>query len=146
KIVAAHERNAAHYAGKAASRFAFDPSDEAERLRRHERTCTRDMFRSLSALAKHNQAALLGDCKTLGSGLERYQPDAPARDSEPVESRNSDGEGCRPEAPTTVVLSAIDWSSRVDRLSDAAQSLPRHAGENHDNGAAAAGDGPEFQN
>src|SRR5262249_37635966 len=64
KIVAAHEQHAACYAGQAASRFAFDPSDEAERLRRHERTCTRDMFRSLSALGKHRQAALLGDCKT----------------------------------------------------------------------------------
>jgi hypothetical protein len=204
-IIAAHEQHVARYAGQTAARFAFDPSDEAERLRRYERACTGDMFRSLSALAKHRQGALQGDGKTPSSGDQPdapardsepveprtsdgqwYQPDVLARDSEPVGSRSADGDEYQPDAPATLVLPVIDWPSRPEYLPDAAQSVPHpageklrhaeracyytsatdragemlrhaeraccftspsdHAGGDHDNGAAAVGDGSELRN
>jgi hypothetical protein len=59
KIVAVHEKRAAIYGEKAALRRAFDPSDEAERLRRHERSCVRDMFRSLKELLDLRREGIL---------------------------------------------------------------------------------------
>jgi hypothetical protein len=52
-------RWAEQYASKAAGRFLFDPSDEGERLRRHQRACTRDTFRSISQFNLHRESQSL---------------------------------------------------------------------------------------
>jgi hypothetical protein len=51
-ILSVHENRAEFYAPKTAARLAFDAGDEAERLRRHQRACIRDIFRSLNELQK----------------------------------------------------------------------------------------------
>jgi hypothetical protein len=61
RIAAGHEARAAICTGTAAHRLAFDPSDEAERLRRHERACVRDMFRSLKQLLDLRRDGMLSE-------------------------------------------------------------------------------------
>jgi hypothetical protein len=51
-LLAVHKERAEFYAPKTAARLAFDQGDEAERLRRHQRACIRDIFRSLNELQK----------------------------------------------------------------------------------------------
>jgi hypothetical protein len=59
KIKSAHEKRAEQYASKGAGQFLFDPSDESERLRRHQRACTRDTFRAISQFNLHRECESL---------------------------------------------------------------------------------------
>jgi hypothetical protein len=155
KILSAHEKRAARFAGKTASRLAFDPSDEAERLRRHERACVRDMFRSLGQLAKLRQGELLDDGDACQPDTPAYQPDAPAPEfsgsSQEVEAYKPDAPTYQPEAPARECLPlrglpAVDWPSPTDPAPQVALPLPQQAAQADLDGATATADRCEFQN
>src|SRR5262249_36992402 len=50
RLIDYHQRRAEEYAADPHDLLAFDPSDEAERLRRHEKACNREIYRSLDRL------------------------------------------------------------------------------------------------
>jgi hypothetical protein len=113
RIVAGHQRRAELYAEKAALRLAFDASDEAERLRRHERACSRDMFRSLNELVKLRSGGLFSDAEPLHTSLHADQPAAPARsDALPIDpAAPADGFLAGPSITGNGLLASGDESS-----------------------------------
>jgi hypothetical protein len=152
QIAAGHEARAAIYAGKAAHRLAFDPSNEAERLRRHERACVRDMFRSLSTLAKVRESELLNDDER---DAPADQPDVPAREfcfgSGGGETYQPDTSAYQPDAPAreclstpSPIASAIEWPVPADGF--VAGPLAAESGQpTMGNGTSTTEDGPFFQ-
>jgi hypothetical protein len=101
-IIASHEKRAERYAEKAAYRLAFDPSDEAERLRRHERACVRDMFRSLSQLIRLRES---DGPFPADEAAGRHHPSAPAR---VVSDRHQS------DVPAAFHSPRIDWPASAD--------------------------------
>jgi hypothetical protein len=99
KILAAHEKRAQLYAGKAASRLVFDASDEGERLRRHQRANARDMFRSLDRFTMHR--ATQNDFHPFGRNVACIAAQA-----------DTDRSG----APMQASLPPVEWGSNRDGL------------------------------
>jgi hypothetical protein len=70
EIAACHQERAEYFSETAELRRAFDPGEEAERVRRYERACTRDMFRALDEIDERRRVAL-----PAAGGWRRDQPD-----------------------------------------------------------------------
>jgi hypothetical protein len=60
ELARAHRQRAEADAAQQAARLSFDPSQEGERLRRYQSSCTRSLFRSLDTLLKIRRAATSG--------------------------------------------------------------------------------------
>jgi hypothetical protein len=131
KLAAEHEARAAIYGAKARCRLAFDSSNEAERLRRHERACIRDMFRALNQIALRR----LDDqeLSSLGALSEEGLRPRPSIESNGASRVVFGGETQGPAGDMELgrVSLAIDSSSSADQILAVpltADNMPRTTG------------------
>jgi hypothetical protein len=105
KIKDSHEKRAKQYAGQAAGRLLFDPSDESERLRRHQRACARDTFRSISQFQMHREIESLLAAPEQGA-LPVFEERLATSDEEILQIKPN--AGCDGEAASAVEAGGTD--------------------------------------